>query len=374
MESTSTPSSPPSTRHNPSRKNNLCQECKVAEFCYQCPGCGFRSCSLTCCRAHKERLQCNGRRDRTTFLRLGQMSDHTLTSDFHFLEDMIRNVDAGKRVLKRTRAGGGGGGGGGGGSGSDFHNNHGNKRPRRTTPGLDQDENEVALATPSHPLLHASRTYMQPVVSAAPRQHNTNWSHVSPRWRHVAKFALEQRSTKILFMPNGMQRRLQNTTHLKKDVIHWTVEWIFHHPMSTGSTAQKKEKTTTTTSASMQTPTTTVQLITLPESTQLLQAMEHPQLLQQQRKVATNDAATASLVTENSVKLLIKQIPHKTYTVLSSSATLRDILKERTVIEFPTIEVVPVERLNEFHISLQEVVLEERPPVSDDAAQMEKIV
>ena len=347
MESTS--SSLPSTQQHQSsrKKTNLCQECRATEFCYQCPRCSFRSCSLACCRAHKERMDCNGRRDRTTFLRLAQMSDNTLTSDFHFLEDVIRNVDTGKRVLKHTRAGG-----------SDNNNNH-NKRQRRTT---EQNDTKTASATPSHPLLHASRTQTLPLVPEVPAHHNTNWSHVSPRWRHVAKFALEQRSTKILFMPNGMQRRLQNTTQLKKDVLYWTVEWIFHPRTAAGTGSAAQEKTTTMTP-------TTVHVVTLPESTQLQKAMEHPQLPQRQRIMARNDSTTATslgMVAGDNVKLLIKQKPLKTYAVLSPSATLRDVLTERTVIEFPTIEVVPVERLREFLIALQEVVVPEPPPETEE--------
>eukprot|EP00977_Amphora_coffeiformis_P010404 scaffold2433_cov159-Amphora_coffeaeformis.AAC.1 len=228
------------------------------------------------------------------------------------------------------------------------------------------DNNETVAATPSHPLLHASRTHMLPLVPAVPAQHNTNWSHVSPRWRHVAKFALEQRLTKMLFMPNGMQRRLQNTTHLKKDVLHWTVEWIFHHSVS--NTAEEKTTTTISSSATT-TPTSTVHVITLNESTQLQKAMEHSQLPQWQSRLERNNGSTAvtTATAENDVKLLIKQIPLKTYAVISPSAMLRDVLKERAVIEFPTIEVVPMERLKEFPIALQEVVV----PEPEDA-EMEK--
>ena len=273
------------------------------------------------------------------------MTDHTVTSDFHFLEDVLRNVDAGKRVLKQTRASG---------SGSDFHNNH-NKRQRRTS--LEQEDDEEN-STPCHPLLNASRTQNLPVVPAVPVHHNTNWSHLSPRWRHVAKHALEQRAIKILFMPNGMQRRQLNQTHVKKDVLHWTVEWIFHHPTTT--TAKEGETSAATTQ--------TVR-VTLNESTELQKAlMEHPQL---QRQITTaNNIDT--LGAAGNVKLLIKQIPLKTYAVISLSSTLRDVLKERTVIEYPTIEVVPMECLEEFTIALQEVKGEEETKDTDDKSSDER--
>lgn len=246
------------------------------------------------------------------------MSDQSVTSDFHFLEDVLRNVDTGKRVLKQTRAAGG----------SEFHQH--NKRPRRMSLEDNDEANSAENAVPSHPLLNASRTQNLPVVPVTAR-HNNNWSHVAPRWRHVAKHALEQRQTKILFMPNGMQRRLHNQTHLKKDVLYWTIEWIFHS-VGDAVTAEKP--------ASVH--------ITFDESTELRVALEHPQL---QRHMLANGIT----VTTENVKFLIQQIPLKSYAVISPSSTLRDVLKDRTVIEFPTIEIVPPERIQDFSIDLQEV-------------------
>ena len=359
--SSSTTTSSPKKKKN----NKLCQECQVQEFCYQCPRCSFRSCSLTCCRAHKERLACNGKRDRTTFCRLSQMTDQTITSDYHFLEDVLRNVDTGKRILKQTRAGGGF---------FDAANNkkHASKRPRRND--LDDHDNNSAMdETPMHPLLNASNinsnnlqcTTTTTTTTAA--RHNPNWSHVAPRWRHVAKQALEHGKTQILFMPTGMQRRLQNQTHFKKDVLYWTVEWIIHSEAAaaaaTTTTAASGDKDSSD-KCSTPPPPPRVIRVTICESAPLQQAWQQqvmPQLLETKNYLTT-------------AKFLLKQIPRQTYTVVSSSTTLQEALANRTVIEFPTIEVVPAGRLKDFCVALQEVQdaehveMEAIPTTTDDPA------
>lgn len=330
---------------------NLCQECQSNEFRYQCPRCNFRSCSLACCKAHKEKLSCDGKRDKTAFLRLSQMDDQTLSSDYHFLEDVLRNVDSGKRRIGKNGVGGGGGGG------NPFHIT--NKRPRHAS----NMDSTTASDPPPHPLVKASQA-----APPLPSIHNKNWSHLAPRWRHVAKQALEQsRNTKILFMPNGMQRRLQNQTHLKKDIFHWTVEWTIHDRNDVVGNDKKnvKEPPQAATPATISTKKSPrVVRLSISEELTLPQAM-------QQHRAELHIDTTATNNNNNGIRLLIKQIPLKTYAVVWSIddndddnaqttsgtiPTLRDVLKDRTVIEFPTIEVVPYQRLSEFPLGVQEVV------------------
>jgi len=97
MEESSEKSSPP--------KRPLCEMCLDVEHKYTCPGCGMRTCSLPCIRAHKERLSCSGERDKTAFVDMSQYKDLHLLSDYRFLEDAERSIYSNKATtLKRPKA------------------------------------------------------------------------------------------------------------------------------------------------------------------------------------------------------------------------------------------------------------------------------
>ena len=76
-----------------------CEVCKDVEAKYRCPGCGLVFCSVACSRKHKEESGCTGKRDRTAFVALGEITDTVLASDYVLLEDSQRRKDAGYRTL-----------------------------------------------------------------------------------------------------------------------------------------------------------------------------------------------------------------------------------------------------------------------------------
>eukprot|EP01018_Ginkgo_biloba_P018681 Gb_31758 [translate_table: standard] len=75
-----------------------CEECGKNPPKYKCPGCGLRSCGLACVKAHKERTQCTGKRNRTEFVPLSQFNDNWLISDYNLLEETLRIAEAAKRT------------------------------------------------------------------------------------------------------------------------------------------------------------------------------------------------------------------------------------------------------------------------------------
>jgi hypothetical protein len=77
-----------------------CAECKKQVSIYQCPGCNIRTCSLECCRGHKERSGCTGKRNRGTFQPLSRMTDSSLRSDYFFLEEVLDQIP---KNQKRTK-------------------------------------------------------------------------------------------------------------------------------------------------------------------------------------------------------------------------------------------------------------------------------
>lgn len=76
-----------------------CEVCQTAAAKYRCPGCGVTFCSVACSKTHKAASGCSGKRDRTAFVGLGDITDTVLASDYMLLEDSRRRKDAGYRTL-----------------------------------------------------------------------------------------------------------------------------------------------------------------------------------------------------------------------------------------------------------------------------------
>jgi len=271
--------------HSPKTPNKACQECRKNPVLYQCPRCNFRSCSLECCKAHKVRTGCNGKRDRTAFLPVSRMDDRTMDSDYHFLEDVLGQVESSQRYLKQM-----------GGSGG---NQHHKKRQRLE-----------AQAEP-HPVLKISE-FKGPLV-------NSNVSH--PKWRHFQQQASD-RGVQLVFMPPGMQRHKLNKSYVKEDAIYWTVEWCVY----SAKTNQPSVRQTTT---------------LVPES------------------AIVEKALPTSIAPSQQYSFLMKKLPSPSnqpkYVQLSNTTTLAEALRDMTVIEYPTIDVVPLGRLDEFPRVIEEI-------------------
>jgi len=74
---------------------------------YKCPKCEARTCSLACVTAHKAATACDGRRDRTKFVAMGEMGDMEVVSDYRLLEEVSRGLDSCRRdkIRRSTRQG-----------------------------------------------------------------------------------------------------------------------------------------------------------------------------------------------------------------------------------------------------------------------------
>ncbi|XP_062111173.1 uncharacterized protein LOC133822749 [Humulus lupulus] len=83
------------------KDSKLCEECKLNDSKYKCPGCSFRSCSLPCVKAHKQRTGCTGKRNRTEFVPLSQFDDNQLISDYNLLEEVKRVSESAQRMRKK---------------------------------------------------------------------------------------------------------------------------------------------------------------------------------------------------------------------------------------------------------------------------------
>ncbi|KAI8917156.1 hypothetical protein DFJ77DRAFT_429546 [Powellomyces hirtus] len=79
----------------------LCQVCATKAYKYTCPGCGRRTCSLDCSKAHKQETRCSGKRSKTHYIKLAHFTPNDMTSDYVFLEDAYRTADNATRDNNR---------------------------------------------------------------------------------------------------------------------------------------------------------------------------------------------------------------------------------------------------------------------------------
>ena len=79
------------------KKMGNCRVCEEQEGKYRCPKCLLITCSLQCVNVHKEKFNCDGKRDRFQFVNLKEMEDKHVTSDFRFLEEATEVLDRAKR-------------------------------------------------------------------------------------------------------------------------------------------------------------------------------------------------------------------------------------------------------------------------------------
>ncbi|PWY65770.1 hypothetical protein BO83DRAFT_452621 [Aspergillus eucalypticola CBS 122712] len=83
--STSTPDSPLS---------DLCSICHLQSPKYRCPRCSTRTCSLPCTRRHKLWSQCSGIRDPAAYLRRSELAtESAFDRDFNFITGIERSIE-----------------------------------------------------------------------------------------------------------------------------------------------------------------------------------------------------------------------------------------------------------------------------------------
>jgi len=155
---------------------------------YRCPACSVASCSLACSKRHKisanDGAGCTGKRDRAAFKDIRDFTDADVVSDYRFLEEARLEKDRAKRWRPQH------------GSGSDAAV----RSDRAPAPAK-----SVAL-----------------VVQKA-----------------------EARGVRLRRMPDGMTRRVANTTHYdrRRDLMRWRVEWLFRAPAAASEPASVSAST-----------------------------------------------------------------------------------------------------------------------------------
>jgi hypothetical protein len=151
----------------------------------------------------------------------------------------------------------------------------------------------------------------------------------------------EMRGITLLRMPGGMQRRLSNTTNFNKrtGMITWKIELRFHVPRRTLAAAQDE-------CASSSSPPKILGV----ESESVVESSTLSEELGRHLDVRPHNSATRSRLREfanvprDALVLLVKRLPCSSadprYYRLDPNVTLTESLRGKTIIEFPTIDVV----------------------------------
>jgi hypothetical protein len=324
---------------------------------------------LACCQIHKaggggkttssttngDVAVCNGKRDRTHFCSLKGFTDSQLASDYHFLEDVLKISESSKRLYHGIVTNNDSNS-----STSKQHHGVTKKRPRIE---LDSISSEI----PIHPLLRAKeRKSLAQVIAHGPmddegqpeQQTHPNDGIVNqllgnkptpnqlltPQPKGAEKFDplirhAGMKGLTLLRMPSGMQRHQSNTTRFvkKTGLITWKIELCFH----THNQAQDKSSSTTTKAVLPKILKVESELV---ESSTL--STELAKHLDKHLSNTTIHSALRYFATapRESLVLLMKRLPCSSaspqYYKLDPNVPLLEMLDGKTIIEYPTIEVV----------------------------------
>ncbi|KAF1911855.1 hypothetical protein BDU57DRAFT_523909 [Ampelomyces quisqualis] len=153
--------------------SDLCSICNTTASKYCCPGCSARTCSLPCYKRHQQWAQCSGRRDPTKFVKKSQLvTPAGIDHDFNFLTGIERDIEKAEKGLQ---------------------------------------EGGDRTSTSAQSWSQAQST----------RKGQTNYEH------------LESASVKVIRAPRGLSRQKENKSHRSNNkrassarIIIWTVEWF----------------------------------------------------------------------------------------------------------------------------------------------------
>ncbi|KAJ5977980.1 hypothetical protein N7501_001322 [Penicillium viridicatum] len=166
--------------------SDLCSICHANPPKYRCPRCSTRTCSLPCTRRHKLWSQCSGVRDPAAYLKRNELnSESAFDRDFNFITGIERTLERAEREVDNR--------------GIDLAG--GAQLDDGSSEGL---QNQAAGRKRKHPnqgLAKGEAAFLRGAETAA---------------------------VKVLRAPKGMSRNKQNGSrlHPKHKRLAWTIEWI----------------------------------------------------------------------------------------------------------------------------------------------------
>ncbi|KAJ5782672.1 hypothetical protein N7457_004446 [Penicillium paradoxum] len=316
--------------------SDLCSICHINPPKYRCPRCSTRTCSLPCTRRHKLWSECSGVRDPAAYLKRKELAtESAFDRDFNFITGIERSLERADREVENR--------------------------------GIDI----------------ASSVQTEDAASESPQHQAAGHKRKHPNQglaKGEAGFlrGAEASGVKVVRAPKGMSRNKQNGSrmHPKHKRLAWTIEWITSdgrktigdsildtcsvaeaynrcHPRpkdqepASEPTKEKEEDIKNVVTPNNDNSTTAAP--TEPAAvTETADQKPHSSSTDGSAATATEEVDTASTETISPHRGLYFYLhrPRTTtkkpvLTPLLQSATLNTILRNRTVLEFPTIYALP---------------------------------
>jgi len=366
-----------STKQTESGSLPPCAICHAKVAIYRCPRCHTCTCSLTCSRAHKvsktnNEIVCNGKRDRTQFCSLKGFTDSQLASDYHFLEDVLKVSERSNRLYQGIVTGV---------SSASTSGSASTKRARGD--GISYKSEKVKLDSisteaPPHPLLRTRKGVVEILADGADdtdfneqkKSHESNGitgglSFAMPAAKPVPqkkekidplKRQAELKGINLLRMPNGMERRRLNTTKMnkKKGIITWKIELCFHQPKVPAEDLNGSSHTLEKSFPKLLKVESEVS-----ESSTLSEELGRHLDVHPGNSTTRSSLRAFANASRDSLLMFMKRLPCSSaapqYFKLDPNATLMESLTGKTIIEFPTIDVVMETEKDCFPLFIKEI-------------------
>jgi len=248
----------------------ICDVCSSKDAKYTCPRCGVNSCSLGCSQQHKKELECDGLRQRSSYIPLNSFNADNLHEDILFFDEVTRCKDGCFRDKIRN-----------------------NSRFLQDLPP------------------HLSRL----------------------------RYAAAQRKIRLLFLPQHFTAHKENTTFLnwQNRKLHWRIKFVFPADGKSFDEAKALEQLS-------------LDRI-LPKYVDNTSTDFNAKLIQEQIP------SYASLGLDGiAVLMKMEKYPGKTpkYHKLDISASIKNNLENKLVIEHPVFTVIPTSDLEKYEIAKPE--------------------
>ena len=358
---------------NKSEPSKRCEICNANEAIYCCPQCFIRTCSLKCVKSHKTQTKCQGRRDRTKFLPLARMTDTTLKSDYHLLEDVLTKSEKGKRLIQDLGVKLGG-----------VKKRKLEEKRSLVNDNMNDDEtlplqpllqlklsDEKKREKQSLPMIGEKRELEEELIESKTKQHDIKQTTplsmgvTSERDAYLAQFPYKKqqlvhqarkRNTNLLLMAPILQRHKLNRTRydVKKDIFYWKVEFRLHSRsgLKIGNPDQVSPKILIVNFASEQKT-----LQTYLESVLEANSSHSAGSMRSYLKPFCRHGHSDQL--KDGISVLLKRLPcpssRPKYVRVNVRETLNLILKDKTVIEHPSFEIVHAEDMSQFPLFIEEL-------------------
>ncbi|EED13020.1 HIT finger domain protein, putative [Talaromyces stipitatus ATCC 10500] len=264
--------------------SQLCNICHINTPKYRCPRCSIRTCSLPCTRKHKTWSSCTGVRDPAAYLTRSQLATEvSFDRDFNFITGIERSLERAERDAENR--------------------------------GIELEHEYMLKTTAENGGKKRKRGDKN--ANAAPRMVKGELGFVR---------AAAEAGVKLVRAPGGLSRRKMNHSrvHPKHKCLNWSVEWIVP---ATGQTIVRP----------------------CLETTPLKEAYDRvfPISNSDRNNIPTDEQQSSTEKANNSHRNVYLYLHrHRAATInivlvpLEPSATLRDVLRGKSVLEFPSIFVL----------------------------------